>query len=107
MIGILLYVPASRHDVMQVAGLVARFQSVPKESHVMVVQIILKYLKGTMDFGLWYQKGDNFTLTKCIDANWEGSFDENKITSGGEVLLGSCLVSDAAFLNPQVGRSRA
>ena len=56
MIGRLLYVTATRPDVMQVVGLVARFQSILKETHVNIVERILKYLKGTMDYGLWYPK---------------------------------------------------
>jgi hypothetical protein len=56
MIGSLLYVTASRPDVMKAIGLVAIFQSTPKESHVVAVKRILRYLKGTMDFGLWYPK---------------------------------------------------
>jgi hypothetical protein len=56
MVGILFYVTASRLYVMQGVGLVAIFQSAPKESHVMTIKIILRYLKGTMDFGIWYPK---------------------------------------------------
>jgi hypothetical protein len=52
MISSLLYVTASRIDVMKVVGLVARFQSTPKESHVIAVKRILRYLTGTMDFGI-------------------------------------------------------
>ena len=51
MIGSLLYVTTTRPDVMHVVGLVARFQSAPKETHVVVVKIILRFLKGTMDYG--------------------------------------------------------
>jgi hypothetical protein len=47
MIGSLLYVTASRPDVMQVVGQVARFQATPKESHVLAVKRIFRYLKGT------------------------------------------------------------
>jgi hypothetical protein len=47
MIGSLLYVTASRPDVMQVVGQVARFQAAPKESHVLAVKRIFRYLKGT------------------------------------------------------------
>jgi hypothetical protein len=47
MIGSLLYVTASRPDVMQVVGQVARFEAAPKESHVLVVKRIFRYLKGT------------------------------------------------------------
>ena len=93
MIGILLYVNGSRPNVMQVVGLVARFQSTPKETHVKEVKIIFRYLKGTMDFGLWYPKGEDFTLIAYTDADWESSVDERKHTSGGEFFLGSCLVS--------------
>ena len=52
MIGSLLYVTASRPDVMQVVGQVARFQAAPKETHIIAVKRIFKYLKGTMDFGI-------------------------------------------------------
>jgi hypothetical protein len=47
MIGSLLYVTASRPNVMQVVGQVTRFQAAPKESHVLVVKRIFRYLKGT------------------------------------------------------------
>ena len=59
MIGILIYIIATRPDVMQSIGLVARFQSSPKETHVAAVKIILIYLKGTMEYGLWYPKEMN------------------------------------------------
>ena len=58
MIGSLLYVTASRPDVMQAVEQVARFQAAPKESHVLVVKRIFRYLKGTKEFGLWYPKGN-------------------------------------------------
>ena len=62
MIGSLLYVTATRPDVMQAVGSVARLQSAPKEIHVTTVKIIPKYLKGTIDYGLWYPRGQHFTL---------------------------------------------
>ena len=76
MIGSLLYVTATRPDVMQVAGLVARFQSAPKETHVTAVKRIFKYLKGTMEYGLSYLKGQDFTLNAFTDADWAGSVDD-------------------------------
>jgi hypothetical protein len=47
MIGNLLYVTFSRPDVMQEVGQVARFQATPKETHVMEVKSIFRYIKGT------------------------------------------------------------
>ena len=93
MIGILVYVTTTRLDVMQVVGLVARFQSTPKETHVPAVKIILRYLKGTMGYGLWYPKCRDFTLKEFTDAYWEGSVDERNSTSGATSFLGNFLVS--------------
>ena len=56
MINSLLYLTASRLDIMYGVCLCARFQSCPKESHLSAIKRILRYLKGTMDIGLWYSK---------------------------------------------------
>ena len=54
MIGSLLYVTATRPDVMHVVCQVARFQASPKDSHLLVVKRIFRYLKGTTEYGLWF-----------------------------------------------------
>ena len=69
-IGYLLYLTASRPDIMYSVCLCARFQSYPKESHLSVIKIILKYLKWAMDIGLWYPKSDNFELIGFLDADF-------------------------------------
>ena len=56
-------------DIMQVVGLVALFQVALKETHVQVVRGIFKYLKGTLNIGLWYSKGEDFTLIVNAHAN--------------------------------------
>ena len=93
MIGSLLYVIATRPNVMQAIVFVPRFQSSPKEMHVTVVKRIFQYLRGTMEYGLWYPKSQDFILKSFTDANWEGSVDDRKSTSGEELFLGNCLVS--------------
>jgi hypothetical protein len=93
MIGNLLYVTYSRSNIMQAIGLFGRFQDAPKETHVHVVKIIFRYLKGTLDFGLWYPTRKYFTLTTYTNANWVGSVDDRKSTSGGVFFLGNILVS--------------
>ena len=50
----LLYLTASRHDIMFSICLCARFQSCPKESRLSLVKRIIRYVKGTLDLGLWY-----------------------------------------------------
>jgi hypothetical protein len=92
MIGNLLYLEASRMKIMQPIGLVARFQVAPKETHVQAVKIIFRYLKGTLDFILWYSRGEEFTLTIYTYVDWECSVDDRKSTSGGAFFLGNSLV---------------
>jgi hypothetical protein len=93
MIGSLLYVIASRPDVMQIVGKLAQFQVAPKESHVLAVKRVFKYLKGTKEFGLWYPKGKYLSLTAYTDADWAGCIDDRRSTSGVAFYLGECLVS--------------
>jgi hypothetical protein len=93
MIGSLLFVTASRLDVMQAVGQVARFQGAPKESHVLAVKTIFIYLKGTKEFGLWDPKGKDISLIAYTDAYWAGCIDYRLSTSGAAFYLGECLVS--------------
>ena len=77
---------------MQAIGLVARFQLAPKETHVTTMKRIIIYLKGTIDYGLWNPTGQYFTLKEFTDADWEGSVDDQKSTSGATFYLGDHLV---------------
>jgi hypothetical protein len=54
MIGSLLYLTATRRDIQLAVGLCARFQSSPRSSHRTTVQRVFKYLKHTLEFGIWY-----------------------------------------------------
>jgi hypothetical protein len=72
----LLYVITSRPNVMQAVGQMAQFQEAPKESHVLAVKRIFKYLKGTKEFGLWYPKGKYLSLIAYTDAYWESCIDD-------------------------------
>jgi hypothetical protein len=93
MIGSLLYITKSRPDIMQVAGMVGHYQSSPKQIHLTYVKRIFKYLKGTMNYGLWYPRNHNFQLTACSDVDWEICLDERMSTNGGAFLLSDSLVA--------------
>jgi hypothetical protein len=60
MIGSLLYITTSRLDIMQVVGMVGCYQLDPKQSYFVFFKRIFKYLKGTMTYGMWYPKNQNF-----------------------------------------------
>ncbi|KAH9801517.1 Integrase catalytic domain-containing protein [Citrus sinensis] len=72
MIGSLLYLTASRPDIMFCVCLCARFQSYPKESHMLAVKRIFRYLIGTINLGLWYPRGTHINLTCYSDADFAG-----------------------------------
>ena len=93
MIGSLLYLTASRPDIMFSVCLCARFQSCPKESHLSAVKRIFKYLAGTIEIGLWYPKFTTFDLVGYSDADFAGCKVDRKSTSGTCHFLGNSLIS--------------
>jgi hypothetical protein len=96
MIGSLLYVTASRPDLMFSVCLCARFQASPRESYLKAVKRISRYLKHTQNVGLWYPKGAKFELIGYSDSDYVGCKVERRSTSGTCQLLGRSLVSWAS-----------
>ncbi|KAK1401416.1 hypothetical protein POM88_001021 [Heracleum sosnowskyi] len=70
MIGSLLYLTASTPDIMYATCLCARFQADPRDVHLVAVKRILRYLKGTPNFGIWYPKDSGFNLVGYTDSNY-------------------------------------
>ncbi|CAL2249725.1 unnamed protein product [Prunus armeniaca] len=93
MIGSLLYLTASRPGISYSVGVCARFQSDPKESHLFAVKRIIKYVSGTIDFGLWYTYDTSVNLVGYSDADWAGCSDDRKSTSGGVLYVGNNVVA--------------
>ena len=93
MIGSLLYLTASRPNIMLNVCLCARFQSCPKESHLLTVKRIFHYLSRTIDLSLWYPRGTHIDLTCYSDANFAGYKVDRKSTSGTCHFLDHSLVS--------------
>ena len=93
MIGSLLYLTASRPDIMFATCLCARFQADPKESHLIAVKRIFRYLKGTPNLGIWYPKDTGFDLIGYTDSDYAGCKIDRKSTSGSCQFLGRRLVS--------------
>ena len=107
MIGSLLYLTASRPDIMFAVCLCARFQSCPKESHLKAVKRILKYIKGTQNLGLWYGKQSELDLVGYTDADFAGDRMDRKSTSGTCQFLGGSLVSWSSRKQTSVALSTA
>ncbi|GJT72101.1 retrovirus-related pol polyprotein from transposon TNT 1-94 [Tanacetum coccineum] len=92
-IGSLMYLTSSRPDIVQAVCYCARYQARPTEKHLKEVKRIFRYLRGTINMGLWYPKGSGFELTAFSDADHAGCVDTRKSTSGGIQFLGDKLVS--------------
>ncbi|GJV80030.1 hypothetical protein Tco_1515900 [Tanacetum coccineum] len=92
-IGSLMYLTSSRPDIVQEVCYCARYQARPTEKHLKDVKRIFRYLRGTINMGLWYPKGSGFDLTTFSNADHVGCVDTRKSTSGGIQFLGDKLVS--------------
>src|SRR3954469_1716271 len=93
MIGSLLYLCASRPDIMLSVRMCARYQASPMESHHLAVKHILRYLVHTPLLGLWYPKEAKFDLLGYTDADWAGDKVDRKSTSSSCQFLGRSLIS--------------
>ncbi|GJU24033.1 retrotransposon ORF1 [Tanacetum coccineum] len=70
MIGALMYLTLSRHDIVHATCLCARYQANPTEKHLKEVKRIFRYLQGTVNMGLWYTKNSGFELTEFLDVDY-------------------------------------
>nr|GEV31943.1 copia protein [Tanacetum cinerariifolium] len=93
MIESLLYLIASRLDIMFSICLCARFQEDPKTSHLEAVKRIFQYIKGTTHLELWYPKGFGMETIVYADSDHAGDYMDRKSTSGICTFLGCCLTS--------------
>ncbi|GKA90663.1 putative ribonuclease H-like domain-containing protein [Tanacetum coccineum] len=93
MIGSLMYLTASRPDIMFAVCACARFQVTPKTSHLHAVKRIFRYLKGQPKLGLWYPRDSPFDLEAFSDSDYAGASLDRKSTTGGCQFLGKRLIS--------------
>nr|GEZ14399.1 hypothetical protein [Tanacetum cinerariifolium] len=95
MIGTLLYLTASRPDLQFAICMCARYQAWPTEKHLHVVKRIFRYLRGTINQGLWYPKDSLISLLEFADADYAGCQDTRRSTSGSLQFLGDRLIRNA------------
>nr|GFB28188.1 uncharacterized mitochondrial protein AtMg00810-like [Tanacetum cinerariifolium] len=91
--GTLMYPTSSRPDFVFAVCMCARYQAKPTENHLHAVKRIFRYLRGTINIGLWYSKDSCISLTAFTDADHVGCQDTQKSTYGSMQLLGDRLVS--------------
>ncbi|GJU65384.1 hypothetical protein Tco_1247219 [Tanacetum coccineum] len=92
-VGTLMYLTSSRPNLVYAVCMCARYQARPTKKHLHVVKRIFRYLRGTVNWGLWYSKDSAIALTAFADADHVGCQDTRRSTSGSMQLLGDRLVS--------------
>eukprot|EP00253_Pinus_taeda_P001949 PITA_01949 len=88
-VGKLLYLTHTRPDLSFVVGLVAWFMQTPHESHWKAAKRILRYVRGTVQFGIHYSAEASPLLVGFTDSDWDGDLDDRKSTAGYVFTLGS------------------
>eukprot|EP00253_Pinus_taeda_P011023 PITA_11023 len=105
MIGSLMYLFATRPDIIYAVSLVSRFMETPKETHWQATKMILRYVNGTKQYGILYTTTSDFRLVGYTDNDWAGSVDDKKSMSGYVFHLGSRAISWASKKQPIVSLS--
>lgn len=93
LVGSLMYLTATRPDMMFVTCLISRYMSRPTKLHLQVAKRALRYLRGTTNYGIHYKRGGDGELLAFTDSDYAGDSDDRKSTSGYVFLLSSGAVS--------------
>ncbi|CAI9756161.1 unnamed protein product [Fraxinus pennsylvanica] len=93
MIGSLFYLTVSRPDIAFSVGVCAHFHADTMESHLSIVQRIIRYVNGTVDYGIMYSRDSTLDLASYSEADWARKTDDRKHTSGGCFYVGANLVA--------------
>ncbi|KAF2318988.1 hypothetical protein GH714_012237 [Hevea brasiliensis] len=93
LIGSLLYLTATRPDLMFAASVLSRFMQSPGQMHLGVAKHVLRYIRGTADCGIWYTSVEDGKLIGYSDSDWAGCPDDMKSTAGYVFSMGSGVFS--------------
>ncbi|GJQ91044.1 copia protein [Tanacetum coccineum] len=93
MVGSLMYLTASRPDLVFAVCMCARYQASRTKKHLEALKRVFRYLRGTINWGLWYPKDTAMALTAYVDADHAGCQDTRRSTSGSTQFLGDKQVS--------------
>jgi len=101
-VGSLMYLTSTRPDIMHAVSLISRFMEKPTELHLAAAKRIFRYLKGTVDFGVFYKKEAKPVLFGFTDSDYAGDQDDRRSTSGYVFMMGSGAVAWSSKKQPIV-----
>lgn len=102
MVGSLMYLNSTRPDLMFSVSLISRYMKRPTESHWLAAKRVLRYVKGTINFGMFYKKGGNEELIGYTDSDYAGDLNDRKSTSGYAFLMSLGAISWSSTKQPVV-----
>ncbi|XP_016720863.1 secreted RxLR effector protein 161-like [Gossypium hirsutum] len=107
LVGCLFYLTATRPDIMFAASLLSRFMHCCNEKHFQAAKRVLRYIKGTKSYEMFFSKVENMKLIGYADSDWAGSIDDMKSTSGYLFTLGSTIFCWSSKKQTVVAQSTA
>jgi hypothetical protein len=93
MVGSLNYLTTTRPDISYSVSVLSQFMAKPHESHWNATKAVLRYLKGTLDYGIKYTDASDVELTGYSDSDWAGNLNDRRSTTGYAFNIGSGVVS--------------
>lgn len=102
LVGSLRYLTATRPDLIYSVNLVSRYMENPTERHMLAAKRILRYVQGTIGFGIQYRHGGEERLVGYVDSDYAGDENDRKSTSGYAFMLGNGAISWASKKQPIV-----
>ncbi|RVW50135.1 Retrovirus-related Pol polyprotein from transposon RE1 [Vitis vinifera] len=107
LIGCLMYLTATRPDIMFSVSLLSRFMHCASEVHLQAAKRIVRYIKGTTNYGIKYSYCQNFKLHGYSDSDWAGSIDDMRSTTGFCFNFGSGIFSWSSKKQDVIAQSTA
>ena len=105
LVGSLIYLTLTRPDISYVVGVVSRYMSNPKKPHLDAVRRILRYVKGTINFGIQYKKTNDCQVMGYCDADYAGDCGTRRSTTRYFLSLGTGAISWCSKRQPTVALS--
>ncbi|XP_019104306.1 uncharacterized mitochondrial protein AtMg00810-like [Beta vulgaris subsp. vulgaris] len=93
LVGCLIYLTLTRPNIAYAVSVISRIMQKPMKRHLEVVHQILRYVKGTIDYGIMYHNDKEFEFVGYCDADYAGDFDIRRSTTGYVFNLGARVVS--------------
>ena len=97
-----MYPTATRPNLMFVVSLISRFMICPTQQHFAATKRVLRYLKGTVDYGVFYKKGGVSDLIGFADSDYSRDMEDSKSTSGYVFMMSEGAVAWSSHKQPMV-----